>query len=185
MSGEGAPGASVDGTGLRIAVVAASWHERVMAGLIAGAQRAADEAGAHVDLFRVPGSFELPVACQRAAASGFDAVVALGVIIRGDTPHFEYVSSGVTQGLTKVALEPHIHQCTDTAGYQGDLPEPQQRQNQPARRPSPEQQPRLRDHGRQSDAIAIRHVHADLQRRRFGQKRQIGHSQHLQSPLQP
>lgn len=105
MSGEGAPVASVDGTGLRIAVVAASWHERVMAGLIAGAQRAADEAGAHVDLFRVPGSFELPVACQCAAASGFDAVVALGVIIRGDTPHFEYVSSGVTQGLTQVALE--------------------------------------------------------------------------------
>lgn len=97
--------ASVDGTGLRIAVVAASWHERVMAGLIAGAQRAADEAGAHVDLFRVPRVLRTPVACQRAAASGFDAVVALGVIIRGDTPHFEYVSSGVTQGLTQVALE--------------------------------------------------------------------------------
>lgn len=105
MSGVGTPGASVDGTGMRLAVVAASWHERVMAGLIAGAQRAADEAGAHIDLFRVPGSFELPVACQRAAEAGFHGVVALGVIIRGDTPHFEYVSSGVTQGLTQVALE--------------------------------------------------------------------------------
>lgn len=105
MSGEGAPRANVAGAGLRLAVVAASWHERVMAGLIAGAQRAADEAGAELDLFRVPGSFELPVACQRAADSGFDGVVALGVIIRGDTPHFEYVSAGVTQGLTQVALE--------------------------------------------------------------------------------
>lgn len=105
MSGVGAPRADVDGAGARLAVVAASWHERVMAGLIAGAQRAADEAGAELDLFRVPGSFELPVACQRAAASGFDGVVALGVIIRGDTPHFEYVSAGVTQGLTQVALE--------------------------------------------------------------------------------
>ena len=108
MSGSGAPDLTTTGAGVRIAVVASSWHEPVMVGLIAGAQRAADGAGAHIEVFRVPGSFELPVACQAAAAAQFDAVVALGVIIRGDTPHFEYVSSGVTQGLTQVALQERV-----------------------------------------------------------------------------
>lgn len=108
MSGEGSPRSGADGAGLRLAVVAASWHERVMIGLIGGAQRAADQAGAHVDIFRVPGSFELPVACQRAAGAGYDAVVALGVIIRGGTPHFDYVCAGVTQGLTRVSLDSRV-----------------------------------------------------------------------------
>lgn len=108
MSGAGTPAVTFDGRGIKLAVVAASWHEQVMGGLIAGAQRAAAAAGAEVQLFRVPGSFELPVACQRAAAAGYPAVVALGVIIRGDTPHFEYVSAAATQGLTQVALESRV-----------------------------------------------------------------------------
>ena len=104
MSGAGAAGRDVDATGMRVAVVAASWHDEVMAGLLAGAQRQAEQAGATVQVFRVPGSFELPVAAQRAAQADFDAVVALGVIVRGGTPHFDYVCNAATDGLSQVAL---------------------------------------------------------------------------------
>ena len=105
MSGAGAPTLTLDGSGLRVVVVAASWHTVVMDGLLAGAQRALHEAGVtDVTVVRVPGSFELPVAAQRAAQSGADAVVALGVVVRGGTPHFEYVCQAATQGLTEVAL---------------------------------------------------------------------------------
>lgn len=105
MSGAGAPRLTLDGTGLRVTVVAASWHTQVMDGLVAGAERAL--AAAHVTdvrLLRVPGSFELPVAAGRVARTGVDAVVALGVVIRGGTPHFDYVCSAATQGLTDVAV---------------------------------------------------------------------------------
>lgn len=106
MSGKGAPRARhVDGTGLRVVVVAGTWHEEITAGLIAGAQRTLDAAGAAHVLVRVPGSFELAPAAQAAFAGGADAVVALGVIIRGGTPHFEYVSHAATDGLTRVALD--------------------------------------------------------------------------------
>jgi len=107
MSGKGAPRSAqtVDGTGLRVVVVAGTWHEVITDGLIAGAQRALDAAGARWQLVRVPGSFELAVAAQAAFAGGADAVVALGVIIRGGTPHFEYVSAATTDGLTRVALD--------------------------------------------------------------------------------
>ncbi len=92
-----------DGSELRVAVVAASWHERVMDGLLAGARRGLDDAGvAHVDVVRVPGTFELPVACT-ALAERYDALVALGVVIRGGTPHFEYVCQAATVGITEVA----------------------------------------------------------------------------------
>lgn len=107
MSGAGAPVLTVDGNGLRVAVVAASWHTVVMDGLIAGAMGALSEAGLSQDavrLVRVPGSFELPVAAAKAAGAGFDAVVALGVVIRGGTPHFDYVCSAATAGLTDVAV---------------------------------------------------------------------------------
>lgn len=105
MSGAGAPTLTLDGSGLRVVVVAASWHTVVMDGLLAGAQRALQEAGVtDVTVVRVPGSFELPVAAQRAAQAGADAVVALGVVVRGGTPHFEYVCQAATQGLTEVAL---------------------------------------------------------------------------------
>jgi len=106
MSGSGAPDLDLDldGSGLRVAVVAASWHEVVMDGLLSGALRALADAGVtDVQVVRVPGSFELPVAASRLAV-GADAVVALGVVIRGGTPHFEYVSSAATLGLTEASV---------------------------------------------------------------------------------
>jgi 6,7-dimethyl-8-ribityllumazine synthase len=109
MSGVGAPTNDFDASGIQVAVIAASWHEQVMDGLIAGALRAADQMGAVVQVWRVPGSFELPLVVQEAASSGkFEAVVALGVIIRGGTPHFEYVSSAATDGLNRVALDTKV-----------------------------------------------------------------------------
>ncbi|AVL96538.1 6,7-dimethyl-8-ribityllumazine synthase [Microbacterium paraoxydans] len=106
MSGAGAPKTgNIDGRGLEIVVIAGTWHEVISNGLIAGAQRVLDEAGATHRLVRVPGSFELAVAAQAAFAGGADAVVALGVIIRGGTPHFEYVSAAATDGLTRVSLD--------------------------------------------------------------------------------
>ena len=107
MSGAGAPNAAakIDGTGLRVVVVAGTWHEQITDGLIAGAQRTLEASGADWSLVRVPGSFELPVVSKAALESGADAVVALGVIIRGGTPHFEYVSAAATDGLTRVALD--------------------------------------------------------------------------------
>jgi 6,7-dimethyl-8-ribityllumazine synthase len=105
MSGEGSPEINTDGTGLRIVIVAGQWHEVITDGLIAGATRTLQAAGADYTLVRVPGSFELPVASKAALESGADAVVALGVIIRGGTPHFEYVSAAATDGLTRVALD--------------------------------------------------------------------------------
>ena len=95
---------TADGSGLKVAVVAASWHEEVMTGLLAGAARALAEAGV-VDpiVVRVPGAFELPVAAARLAPQ-VDAIVALGVVIRGGTPHFDYVCSAATLGLTEVSV---------------------------------------------------------------------------------
>ncbi|MFC8923295.1 6,7-dimethyl-8-ribityllumazine synthase [Cellulosimicrobium sp. NPDC057127] len=105
MSGAGAPSIRVDGSGLRVVVVAASWHTEVMDGLLAGARRALAEARvSHVTEVRVPGSFELPVAAARAVEHGADAVVALGVVIRGGTPHFDYVCQAATMGLTDVSV---------------------------------------------------------------------------------
>ena len=106
MSGKGAPiTGGTDGTGLDIVVVAGTWHDVITDGLLAGAERVHDASGATWRLERVPGSFELPVAAKAALDAGADAVVALGVIIRGGTPHFEYVSSAATDGLTRVALD--------------------------------------------------------------------------------
>ena len=104
MSGAGAPALTPDGSGLRVAVVAASWHEEIMAGLLVGALRALAQAGvADPIVVRVPGAFELPVAAARLAPY-VDAVVALGVVIRGGTPHFDYVCSAATDGLTNVSV---------------------------------------------------------------------------------
>lgn len=105
MSGQGAPELSVDGSAARVAVVASSWHDTVMDGLIAGAQRGLADAGVtDAILVRAAGSFELPI-IARACAETHDAVVALGVIIRGGTPHFEYVSAAATDGLARVVLD--------------------------------------------------------------------------------
>ncbi len=107
MSGKGAPELTVENCAdLRVAIVGARWHEQVMDGLVDGALRALGELGiAEPALLRVPGSFELPVAAKAMAGRGYDAVVALGVVIRGGTPHFDYVCQGVTQGLTRVGVE--------------------------------------------------------------------------------
>ncbi|WP_026549860.1 6,7-dimethyl-8-ribityllumazine synthase [Arthrobacter sp. Br18] len=112
MSGHGAPvidisginqATSADRRPLRLAVIAASWHTEIMDGLLDGARRAAAEAGVETTELRVPGSFELPVAAARLAPH-FDAVVALGVVIRGGTPHFDYVCQAATSGLTDVSV---------------------------------------------------------------------------------
>lgn len=107
MSGEGAPTPEpTDCHDLRVAVVAASWHETVMGGLLRGAQRAlADYKVEEPIVVRVPGTFELPVAAAALARSGYDAIVALGVVIRGGTPHFDYVCKAATDGLTRVAID--------------------------------------------------------------------------------
>ncbi len=133
MSGHGAPTTEpVDCSDLRVAVVAASWHTEVMDGLLAGTQRALDAHGvADHHLERVPGTFELPVVASALAGKGYDAVVALGVVIRGGTPHFEYVCSAATDGLTRVALDHTVavgfgvltcdtdQQALDRAGLEG------------------------------------------------------------------
>lgn len=107
MSGAGAPNSAekVDGSDVTVVIVAGTWHEKITNGLIAGAERTLGEAGASYSIVRVPGSFELPLVSKVALERGADAVVALGVIIRGGTPHFEYVSSAATDGLTRVALD--------------------------------------------------------------------------------
>jgi 6,7-dimethyl-8-ribityllumazine synthase len=105
MSGSGSPTLNTDGTGLAITIVAGLWHETITNGLLAGAHRVLDASGAEVTEIRVPGSFELPVVAKAALEAGADAVVALGVIIRGGTPHFEYVSDAATSGLTQVSIQ--------------------------------------------------------------------------------
>ena len=105
MSGEGHPDLDIDGAGLKVTIVSGLWHHQIAEGLLAGAHRVLDASGAEVSIVQVPGSFELPVAAKVALENGADAVVALGVIVRGGTPHFEYVSAAATDGLTRVALD--------------------------------------------------------------------------------
>ena len=133
MSGAGAPTSQpFDASGLRVAVVAASWHTQVMDGLVAGAERALAAYGiGEPEVIRVPGTFELPVAAAALARSGYDAVVALGVVIRGGTPHFDYVCSAATDGLTRVSVDHALpigfgvltcdteQQALDRAGLEG------------------------------------------------------------------
>ena len=107
MSGHGAPAlsaADLDGSDLKVAVVASRWHDEIMDGLIAGARRALSEAGVpDPQVVRVAGSFELPVVARGLAEAGCDAVIALGIVIRGGTPHFDYVCQAATMGLTDVS----------------------------------------------------------------------------------
>lgn len=105
MSGAGHPTIDLDGRGLRVVIVAGSWHDTITDGLIAGATRVLDTSGAAFELVRVPGSFELPVVAKAELERGADAVVALGVIIRGGTPHFDFVADAATAGLTRVAID--------------------------------------------------------------------------------
>jgi 6,7-dimethyl-8-ribityllumazine synthase len=112
-------------------VLAASWHTVVMDGLVAGAERACRDHRVEPTLVRVPGAFELPVAADALARAGYDAVVALGVVIRGGTPHFDYVCNAATDGLGRVALDHGVpvgfglltcdteQQALDRAGLEG------------------------------------------------------------------
>jgi 6,7-dimethyl-8-ribityllumazine synthase len=133
VSGTGGPaGEPLDASDLRVAVVAAQWHEEAMTGLLDGAVRALDACGVtDRNVIRVPGSFELPVTALACARGGVHAVVALGVVVRGGTPHFEYVCRAVTDGLTRVALDTGVpvgfgvltcdtsEQAIDRAGLDG------------------------------------------------------------------
>lgn len=95
--------------GFRFAIVVSRWNEELTSKLTDGAAEALAKAGADaesIETFHVPGSFELPVACLKAARSGdFDAVIALGVVIRGDTPHFDYVAGQAASGIMQASMQ--------------------------------------------------------------------------------
>jgi len=131
MSGHGAPDLSVEANGAVVDIVASQWHTVIMDGLLEGALRAVERSGATARVWRVPGAFELPVVAERLARSGAEAIVCLGVVVRGGTPHFEYVCDAVTRGLTDVARTHAVavgfgvlttdteQQAIDRAGLQG------------------------------------------------------------------
>ena len=132
MSGAGAPKLEIDASGLQVAIVVTSWHTQITDGLLAGAERALQAAGnTEYEIWRVPGAFELPLGAQYAIDAGADLVVALGVVIQGDTPHFDYVCSAATDGLNRVQLDSGVpigfglltvnteQQALDRAGLEG------------------------------------------------------------------
>ncbi|ALG84755.1 6,7-dimethyl-8-ribityllumazine synthase [Gordonia phthalatica] len=106
MSGSGEPTLELQDAGaLTVAIVASQWHQEICTALLDGAVRAAASSGINdPTVVRVAGAIELPVIVQ-ALARNHDAVVALGVVIKGETPHFEYVCDAVTAGLTRVSLD--------------------------------------------------------------------------------
>ena len=116
MSSDGSParhrGANLDATGLRIAIVVARFHAAITDRLLEGALAALSERGASeddIEVVRVPGAWELPQTAARAVATNrFDAIVTLGCVIRGETPHFDYVCQEATLGLGTVALDSDI-----------------------------------------------------------------------------
>jgi 6,7-dimethyl-8-ribityllumazine synthase len=112
MSGTGVPDFELADAGdVRLGIVASRWHTEICEALIAGARRTAEKFGvADVSLVRCAGAMELPVVAQ-ALARRVDAVVALGVVIRGETPHFDYVCDAVTAGLTRVSLDEELPVC--------------------------------------------------------------------------
>jgi 6,7-dimethyl-8-ribityllumazine synthase len=90
----------------KVAIISSSWHLDICNDLIAGARRALDAAQVkNIEVQYVPGSFEIPLAAQYAFEKGFDAVVAVGLVLKGETPHFDYVCQGVTQGVIDVSLK--------------------------------------------------------------------------------
>jgi 6,7-dimethyl-8-ribityllumazine synthase len=122
--------------GFRFAIVASRWNDLLVARLIEGAVEALSEYGAEedsIEIFRVPGAFELPLAAKKAAVSKkWHAVICLGIVIRGDTPHFDYVAGAAAEGSTKVSLETgvpvlfgvitadNVQQVIDRAGKRAD-----------------------------------------------------------------
>ncbi|WP_061299129.1 6,7-dimethyl-8-ribityllumazine synthase [Herbidospora cretacea] len=131
MSGGGRPEIwPAEAEGLTVGIVAARWHEKITDQLVERAVAAAKESGATPTVVRVAGSLEIPVVAQ-ALARTHDAVVALGVVIRGKTAHFEYVCESVTSGLTRVSLDEStpvgngvltcdsVHQAVERSGLPG------------------------------------------------------------------
>ena len=132
MSGQGVPDLPpIDAKDVKLGIVASTWHEKICDALLAGAVKVAEEAGiSDPTVVRVLGAIEIPGVAQ-ALAQTHDAVVALGVVIRGETPHFDYVCDAVTQGLTRVSLDASTpvangvltvnteHQALDRAGLPG------------------------------------------------------------------
>jgi len=100
---------ALSATGFRIAIVASRWNDSIVSRLIEGARSALEELSADenaVEIFRVPGSFEIPLCGLKAAESGkFDAVICLGVIIRGETPHFDYIAAETARGIGEASLK--------------------------------------------------------------------------------
>ena len=90
----------------KIAIISSSWHLDICNDLIAGARRALEAAEVKkIKVIYVPGSFEIPLAAQKMFEKGYDAVVAVGLVLKGETPHFDYVCQGVTQGVVDVQLK--------------------------------------------------------------------------------
>ena len=89
----------------RVAIISSSWHLDICNDLIVGASRALKDAGiTETTIIHVPGSFEIPLASQITFEEGYDAVVAVGLVLKGETPHFDYVCQGVTAGIMNVSL---------------------------------------------------------------------------------
>lgn len=106
MSGAGAPEFQISAAGVRVAIIASTWHDEVMSWLVQGAEDAVRDAHGTFTTTRVAGAFELPLAAQAALHSPHvEVAVCLGLIVRGGTPHFEYVCQSVTEGLTRVQLD--------------------------------------------------------------------------------
>ena len=95
--------------GLHFAIVASRWNDLIVSRLIGGAEEALRRLGAnenHITTVRVPGSFEIPLAAKKLASSGkYDAIICVGAIIRGETPHYDYLAADVTKGISAVALD--------------------------------------------------------------------------------
>jgi 6,7-dimethyl-8-ribityllumazine synthase len=102
----------ISAEGFRFAIVVSRWNDSLTSKLATGAREALRESGVpddSIETFQVPGAFELPVACQHAATSGdFDAVIALGIVIRGETPHFDYVAGQAASGILNASMKTGI-----------------------------------------------------------------------------
>lgn len=90
----------------KVAIISSSWHPDICDDLVAGAMRGLELANVKsIEVIHVPGSFEIPLAAQRAFENGFDAVVAVGLVLRGETPHFDYICQGLSTGVMDVQLK--------------------------------------------------------------------------------
>ncbi len=100
--------AKLDGKGLKIAIVVSRFNsfisEQLLLGAIDGLKRH-NVSEDHIDIYKVPGSFEIPLMCKKLVQKNYDAVIALGAVIRGNTPHFDYVAAEVSKGVAQVSLE--------------------------------------------------------------------------------